>query len=202
MPGGAPLRKPRAKKPRAPKKPRAKKPCKYGPRDADGYCPKKPRREYSGNERIDAVLGAPVKQRGRRSKTVGQHLAEAGEKTAKKAADEAARKLADKFQESPQEGLKAMKKIATALVIPAIVAALWSYGSAKDKALANRFALRELTRTQKTMKRPLSQVEMETLTRQYVDYVKQQIELSRQDENKNPAVAAKAQAAKRFLKSI
>lgn len=70
MPGGAPLKKPRASSKRpckygprvdglCPKKPRAgsssrtsaarstpsrkKPPCKYGPRDADGYCPKKPK---------------------------------------------------------------------------------------------------------------------------------------------------------------
>lgn len=38
LPGGAPM--PRAKKPARAKK--GKPPCKYGPRDADGYCPKKP----------------------------------------------------------------------------------------------------------------------------------------------------------------
>lgn len=60
MPGGAPLRKGRStskrpckygprdadglcpKKPRTARKSAAKKPCKYGPRDAQGRCPKKP----------------------------------------------------------------------------------------------------------------------------------------------------------------
>lgn len=49
MPGGAPVtartrkRSTRARKStRAPKPKKEKPPCKYGPRDADGYCPKKP----------------------------------------------------------------------------------------------------------------------------------------------------------------
>lgn len=31
-----------------PKKPKGKKPCKYGPRDSDGYCPPRPSSGYSG----------------------------------------------------------------------------------------------------------------------------------------------------------
>jgi len=37
LPGGAPIK----------KRPSSKRPCKYGPRDADGYCPKKPKASSS-----------------------------------------------------------------------------------------------------------------------------------------------------------
>lgn len=40
-----------------PRKAKAKKPCKYGPRDADGYCPKKPRRGGGDPWETDADLG-------------------------------------------------------------------------------------------------------------------------------------------------
>jgi len=53
--------KPRSKKKKGssgpPRKAKAKKPCKYGPRDADGYCPKKPRRGGGEPWETEADLG-------------------------------------------------------------------------------------------------------------------------------------------------
>jgi hypothetical protein len=60
---------PKAKKA---KKAKAKRPCKYGPRDADGLCPKKPKKarapkvtkaERSAERRLKTILLSPLKTR-------------------------------------------------------------------------------------------------------------------------------------------
>jgi len=57
-----PPRKKKAKKPKAKKKP--KKPCKYGPRTAEGLCPKKPRRNPFAEEEAgdEEGIGAKVSE--------------------------------------------------------------------------------------------------------------------------------------------
>lgn len=210
MPGGAPLtrrkaRRAKAPKAKRPKTPKAKKPCKYGPRDADGRCPKKPSRYGAGL--AGSVLGAKVAQKGKRSKTVGEHIASSVEKTAKAGAgsiaNAAADRLADKYEREGVTGVvKTLKSAAKVLVIPALVASLWATANAIQRQKAARFATRELERTAKALKRPLSQVEAETLAAQYVAYVKSQWTLAQDTENKNPAIAARALAALRFIKSL
>lgn len=59
-PRGSPITSSRKKrktkrKTKAKKAKKAKRACKYGPRDADGYCPKKPSRYDSGGDILDAL---------------------------------------------------------------------------------------------------------------------------------------------------
>lgn len=108
FPGGSPIRKKRAKKKARAKKPRAKKakkpkkPCKYGPRDADGLCPKKPRANpFAEDEGEDTpILATKVTTKtatGRKQQsTVGKELS----KIANKAVQDASKRAVDKAFES------------------------------------------------------------------------------------------------------
>jgi len=92
------------KKPKAAKK--AKKPCKYGPRDADGYCPKKPSR-YDGGEEYQA----PGRREPDRVKITPRRGAGTAEKLATKVAEQVAtstlRRLATKAQRNPEQATAA-----------------------------------------------------------------------------------------------
>lgn len=115
LPGGAPIRKKASKKPCkygerdaegfCPKKPkgpaRAKKskaPCKYGPRDADGFCPKKPKKpvEAKPKGKLDVEIFAGVTPSGKVKTTTPKKILYS---TITKASDELTRKGVD-------EGLK------------------------------------------------------------------------------------------------
>jgi len=80
---GAPIKFPKAKSPKASgaRQPKAKKACKYGPRDADGYCPKKPRASV-GTRIAAGTLGVKVPKASSRQSS--------GEKLAKQVARSAA----------------------------------------------------------------------------------------------------------------
>jgi len=72
---GAPAKRKRAAKssssaPRAPRAKKAKPPCKYGPRDADGYCPKKPPAEPREEA---SILDRPAPKK-RKRQSIGQKI--------------------------------------------------------------------------------------------------------------------------------
>lgn len=65
----------RKKSPKAPRAPKAKPPCKYGPRGADGRCPKKPRTTATSTERaIAKAIGVKVPRASGRT-TVAEKIA-------------------------------------------------------------------------------------------------------------------------------
>lgn len=75
-------------------KARKKPPCKYGPRGADGYCPKKPRTTATATEKAVAAAIGVKAPRGSSRTSVAEKLAvKAGEKAAQKAAQKVAAKL-------------------------------------------------------------------------------------------------------------
>lgn len=92
------------KKPKAAKKARAKKACKYGPRDSDGYCPKKPSKNPWKNAEemvVEKVTGKSATAR-RAGKTAQQRNVEkAVTRVAEKAAEASLQKLAKKVQDNP-----------------------------------------------------------------------------------------------------
>lgn len=92
------------KKPKAAKKARAKRPCKYGPRDADGYCPKKPSSNPWKNAEevlVTKVTGKSATAR-RAAKSPQERATEkAVTKVAEKAAEAGLAKLAKKVQDNP-----------------------------------------------------------------------------------------------------
>jgi len=75
---------------------KAKKPCKYGPRDADGYCPKKPSRNPFAEEG-DAPAAAPRRKKAAAKKAPARK-ASAAEKAITKAAEAAAMRGLTKLQ--------------------------------------------------------------------------------------------------------
>lgn len=84
--------------------PRAKPACKYGPRDADGYCPKKPKaapREDAG------ILSAPAPRK-RKRQSIGQKLERTTTTAVVRAGQKAAVKGVGKIQAAG--GLKAVLK--------------------------------------------------------------------------------------------
>lgn len=106
-------KKKKAKKKKAPKQKKArkkkgKKPCKYGPRDADGYCPKKPSRNPFAD---DASEEAPAPKARPKKLTKKQKDAE---RTLKKITDKGADKLVENTFAVLKDPVKA-KAAATAI---------------------------------------------------------------------------------------
>lgn len=79
-PAGGHLAKKKTSRKKSAKSSRAKKPCKYGPRDSEGYCPKKPRkarRGGSGNS-VEAFLDAPVRRAPKRGTQIKRDVEKLG----------------------------------------------------------------------------------------------------------------------------
>lgn len=92
------------KAPKKPKKARAKRACKYGARDADGYCPKKPSANpwKNAEEVITTKITGKSSTARKASKTPQERATErAVTKVAEKAAETALSKLAKKVEENP-----------------------------------------------------------------------------------------------------
>jgi len=205
LPPGFTESKPRKKKAakKAPKAKKAKKPCKYGAR-IDGLCPKKPRttRAQEDESLTQKVLGKKVAIKGKRSQQVRTVITSAATKGAESAVRTAFDKASKAYETDPSAFVSQLKRLASALIIPGLVIAAFTGAKAIERAKAERFALRELERTSKALKRPLSEREASTLSAQYVGFVKQKFAEQAQRESKVPAVRAKAEAAIRFLNSI
>lgn len=119
FPGGAApttgkkAKKRKAKKAKAPKKSKAKKakakkPCKYGPRDEEGYCPKKPRKNPWANAE-DVILDevVPKKKAAKKAKAPAKSAARKKlekdvTRAAEKAAELALKKAAEKVKANPE----------------------------------------------------------------------------------------------------
>lgn len=178
-------------KPKRAKK--AKPPCKYGPRGADGYCPKKPKaakREKQPRVRDLSSVSAAGRQAGevlRSDKATGAQKREAvgvlGEAIAvesgKKVAEHIGREARKSFR-TPEGraaaktlGSGALKVAKVAVPVAAIAGTLVVGGKVLD---ANRLkeserkADAELKRTEKTLGRRLTDKEHETLRAQYIEF--------------------------------
>lgn len=93
------------KAPKKPKKARAKKPCKYGPRDADGYCPKKPSSSPWKNAEevvVAKVTGKSSTARAKAKSPQQRNVEKAVTKVAEKVTETALAKLAKKVEQNPE----------------------------------------------------------------------------------------------------
>jgi hypothetical protein len=183
LPGGAPLKaapRGRSRKKAAPrsKVPKPKPACKYGPRDADGYCPKKPKSARStranptrvtskttegATEQAIKVLTNPRATTDQKTAAVSQ----VGTTILTDAARKTARKNAPKI-------IQAIKDVAPAVGIVAGTAVTLKVGgialSANRRREADRFAEQEIQKTKKRLKQPLSPKDEVTLRQQYFDW--------------------------------
>lgn len=195
LPGGAPMpskrsssssskkkrtsSKPSAKpKPRAAATRKAKPPCKYGPRDADGYCPKKPstfKSTRANPTRVTAkttdaaveqgikVLTNPKASTEQKSAAVQQ----VGTTILTDAARKSVRKNAPKIKET-------LKEIAPAAGIVAGSAVVLKVGgkalTANRQREAKKFADAELAKTKKRMGSQITPQIAATLWQQYYDF--------------------------------
>jgi hypothetical protein len=187
MPGGAPVAAPRKKKStraRA-KAPKEKPPCKYGPRDADGYCPKKPagsttrRKKTTVSARTtDSAVRQAAEVISNPNATTSQKTAAIG-KVAEVTITEAAKKTIKK-NATPEKIAKAKQAIKDALP-----AAIELAGSAVATAGAGELYKRtrkavfqspklkaehELRMTETRLKRKLTAKEREVFRRQYIEF--------------------------------
>lgn len=188
MPGGAPVAAPRKKKSTSrarAKAPKEKPPCKYGPRDADGYCPKKPagsttrRKKTTVSARTtDSAVRQAAEVIANPNATTSQKTAAIG-KVAEVTITEAAKKTI-KQNATPEKIAKAKQAIKDALP-----AAIELAGSAVATAGAGELYVRtrkavfqspklkaehELRMTETRLKRKLTAKEREVLRRQYIEY--------------------------------
>jgi hypothetical protein len=86
------------------KKPRAKPACKYGPRDADGYCPKKPSQADLGG---DSILDRPAPKK-RKRQSLGQKIERQATSSVVRASQKAATRGISAVQKAG--GVKAILK--------------------------------------------------------------------------------------------
>jgi hypothetical protein len=190
MPGGAPVAAPRKKKSTSSsskKAPKEKPPCKYGPRDADGYCPKKPAAGSTTRRRKKTTVSARTTDSAVRqaaevisnpNATTSQKTAAIG-KVAEVTITEAAKKTI-KRNATPEKIAKAKQAIKDALP-----AAIELAGSAVATAGAGELYKRtrkavfqspklkaehELRMTETRLKRKLTATEREVLRRQYIEF--------------------------------
>lgn len=91
------------------KKPREKPPCKYGPRDADGYCPKKPKATKATKpEEKKGLLDKPIPQgytatgKKRAPTTVRKEAKKVLEKAVTETATEAAKRTYAAYKKDPE----------------------------------------------------------------------------------------------------
>jgi hypothetical protein len=179
-----------------PKKVRAKKakpPCKYGPRGADGYCPKKPKAPKKAREvrvRDLESVGAAGRQAGevlRSSKATGEQKREAVGVLGQAVAVESGKKVAEHIAREGRKSLRtaegraaaktlgrgAVSAVKVLAPVAAIAGTLVVGGAVLD---ANRLresekkADAELKRTEKTLGRRLTDKEHETLRQQYIEF--------------------------------
>lgn len=177
-PAPKPARAKRKAAPKAPRAPKPKPPCKYGPRGADGYCPKKPfslkstkrnrttvtgRTADSAVEQGIQVLTNPKATASQKTQAVSQVgttiLADAARKTARK-------------QAAPiKEFVKKYGSTIAGVALPAYIAVK----AAKQIPIQRRkeataFANRELAKTKSRMKQPLPPDQEKILWQQYFDW--------------------------------
>lgn len=180
---------PRAKAPRAKK---AKPPCKYGPRGADGYCPKKPRSDVSvrqlrsgsaATEQAIKVLRNPKAsgaQKREALSTAATAIAWEGGKGAargvrtevRRATKTAAGRAAlRKLKGAAGSAVLAVgKKAVPVLAVGAILKGGAKALAANRRREANRFAWRELRKTEKRLGKQLPANQRAALFKQYEDW--------------------------------
>jgi hypothetical protein len=187
-------RKRAAKKPkRSARAPKAKPPCKYGPRGADGFCPKKPKSPRKARElrvRDYESVRAAGRQAGqvfRSDKATGEQKKEAAKVLGTAIATESGKKVAEHtYREArktlrTQEGKEALraaapvlkstaKALGTATFIAGTLAAGGEILDANRLRESERWADQELKNTEKRLGRRLTDEEHETLRRQYIEW--------------------------------
>lgn len=165
------------------KKPKAKPPCKYGPRGADGYCPKAPKSSRSttrNRTRVTAKTGDSAVEQGIQVLTnpnasasqKSQAVQTVGTTVLTDAARKTARKNAPKIKAAVKKYAKPVGKVVVPVAATAgILAAGGKALTANRKREANRFAEKELAKTKKRLpkgQRLTPQMES-TLRQQYYD---------------------------------
>jgi hypothetical protein len=169
LPGGAPVRS-RSKK--------AKPPCKYGPRGADGYCPKKPKSAKSTKANptrvtartTDAAVEQGIKVLANPRASSSQK-AEAAQTVATTIATDAARKTVRRQSGPIREAIKKHGTTVAGVAIPIYIALKAAQQIPKQRlkeALA--FADRELAKTKKALGAQWRDDQAEVLHKQYFDF--------------------------------
>ena len=88
------------KKPKKPRTKKAKKPCKYGPRDSEGYCPKRPSQYSSDSQSSGASSTSWLDKPLPTTTKTGRKTTTTARKAITKGAEEVAKKAADETYES------------------------------------------------------------------------------------------------------
>lgn len=170
------------KKPKRP--PAAKRPCKYG-RRADGFCNDRPADgRYGTPEPTDSLTGV-----------ASNNPPETITSVVKTAASEIQKK----------GGLQLGDKgwaVIFAVIAGSLTFAAMRRAAQDDRALAAKFAARELQRVQRALGRLLSEKEAATLTAQYLTFALQKFNDARNVDSKRPQDREKAFAGLEFRRSL
>jgi len=129
---------PRAKKP--------KPPCKYGPRGADGYCPKKPKAAKKPAATSDSFLDRPIPQgttpagNKRAPTTIRKEAVKIAESTTKAGVDHIVKETVAAYKRDPEQVKGVLKDVAIGLgklgVIAAIATGIFQFFLSGEKQRA------------------------------------------------------------------